>query len=387
MTVRQLSDNQLRETIRLSEYAFQYKVAKDDIDEWLEKLKKYHRVFGIYEEEQLAAKLHLLSFEVFLGAEKVKMGGVAGVATYPEFRRRGYVKELLKHAFIYMKNHGVCISMLHPFSVAFYRKFGYELLCQQRKSTLTKSDLNIAQIAGGRIKRYNKENHSDDVERVYQQFAARHPGMLVRDRDFWLDFVYDDDWIAAVYYNTSHVPRGYILYNIKDSKMKVEEFVPLDQDARQGLWHFICQHDSMVKEVVMVTPEQEPFFFTLAEPGVKTKIKPYGMVRIVDVLPFFKQYPFNWGSEGEGVFLHISDPFAAWNNLSLRLKDGEVKIVNHDAVDKGISLDINALSTALFGYKRPAELYDIGRISGPKTSIETFDGLIPNNKPFLYDYF
>ncbi len=52
------------------------------------------------------------------------MGGVAGVATYPEYRRSGYVKELLQHSLQTMKKDGYTVSMLHPFAVSFYRKYG-----------------------------------------------------------------------------------------------------------------------------------------------------------------------------------------------------------------------------------------------------------------------
>ena len=39
-------------------------------------------------------------------------------------------------------------------------------------------------------------------------------------------------------------PMGYVLYEVKGSKMKIEEFVALNDEGRDGLWNFICQHDS-----------------------------------------------------------------------------------------------------------------------------------------------
>ncbi len=69
------------------------------------------------------------------------MGGVAGVATYPEYRRSGYVKELLQHSLQTMKKDGYTVSMLHPFAVAFYRKYGWELCANLLVCHMTKSDL------------------------------------------------------------------------------------------------------------------------------------------------------------------------------------------------------------------------------------------------------
>ena len=103
MNVIQLKEDKFREALRLSEYAFQYKVEEERMQQQLTKMKESHEVYGIMEGEDLAAKLHLIPFHIYIGKEKFKMGGVAGVATYPEYRRSGYVKELLQHSLQTMK--------------------------------------------------------------------------------------------------------------------------------------------------------------------------------------------------------------------------------------------------------------------------------------------
>ena len=52
-------------------------------------MKESHEIYGIMEGKDLAAKLHLIPFHIYIGKEKFKMGGVAGVATYPEYRKVG----------------------------------------------------------------------------------------------------------------------------------------------------------------------------------------------------------------------------------------------------------------------------------------------------------
>lgn len=390
MEVIQLLEEQYLEVIRLSEYAFQYKVPEDQIEKRLQLFKKYHQIFGILEEKELTAKLHLISCEIFLGEEKFKMGGIAGVATYPEFRRNGYVKKLLKHALETMRQDGYSVSMLHPFSVSFYRKYGWELFANRLVCSLSKADLIMKEHVSGSIKRFKKDSHLKEIEIVYEQFAKKYSGMLVRDRDIWLNFVYGD-LNAAVYYNRADEPMGYILYKIESSKMKVEEFVSLNSEARTGLWNFICQHDSMIQELEMVVHEKEPLLFSLQEPRIKAEIKPYFMVRIVDVEGFIKRYPFAWENNEEEVILHISDSFAHWNNQTVVLRDKEVVMVSEEEAvalkEKGVHVNINALSTALFGYKSPWELSQIGVISGMEKDIKQFENLIPSEQPFFYDFF
>ncbi|KAA0797034.1 GNAT family N-acetyltransferase [Bacillus tropicus] len=385
MNVIRLKEDKFREALRLSEYAFQYKVEEERMQQQLTKMKESHEVYGIMEGEDLAGKLHLIPFHIYIGKEKFKMGGVAGVATYPEYRRSGYVKELLQHSLQTMKKDGYTVSMLHPFAVTFYRKYGWELCANLLVCHLTKSDLVMKKQVNGTVKRFNKENHPEEVEKLYETFAERFSGMLVRNEKWWLQAVYDD-LTLAVYYDENKTAAGYMLYKIEKSKMTVEEFVPLHNEARNGLWNFICQHDSMIKELEMTVNENEPLLYTLQEPRVKTEIKPYFMGRIVDVEQFLKQYELNWNNVQQEVILHITDSFAPWNNVSVRLVNYEITILE-EPMDKGIKLDINALSTILLGYKRPLELNELELISGSEEEIRAFENVVPVHKPFIYDFF
>ncbi|GAB6511266.1 GNAT family N-acetyltransferase [Bacillus cereus] len=385
MNVIQLKEDKFREALRLSEYAFQYKVDEERLQQQLTKMKESHEIYGIMEGEDLAAKLHLIPFHIYIGKEKFKMGGVAGVATYPEYRRSGYVKELLQHSLQTMKKDGYTVSMLHPFAVSFYRKYGWELCANLVICHMTKSDLVMKKQVNGTVKRFNKEKHPEEVEKLYEVFAERFSGMLVREKNWWLQAVYDD-LTLAIYYDENKRAAGYMLYKIENYKMTVEEFVPLHNEARNGLWNFICQHDSMIKELEMTVSENEPLLYSLQEPRVKTEIKPYFMGRIVDVEQFLKQYELNWNNVQQEVILHITDAFAPWNNVTVRLANHEITIVE-ETTEKGIKLDINALSAIMFGYKRPLELNELELISGSDEAIRSIENLVPVRKPFIYDFF
>lgn len=386
MNVIQLKEDKFREALRLSEYAFQYKVDEERLQQQLTKMKESHEIYGIMEGEDLAAKLHLIPFHIYIGKEKFKMGGVAGVATYPEYRRSGYVKELLQYSLQTMKKDGYTVSMLHPFAVSFYRKYGWELCANLVTCHMTKSDLVMKKQVNGTVKRFNKENHPEEVEKLYEVFAERFSGMLVREKNWWLQAVYDD-LTLAIYYDENKKAAGYMLYKIENYKMTVEEFVPLRNEARNGLWNFICQHDSMIKELEMTVSENEPLLYSLQEPRVKTEIKPYFMGRIVDVEQFLKQYELSWNNVQQEVILHITDAFAPWNNVSVRLANHEITIMKEETIDKGIKLDINALSTIMFGYKRPLELNELEFISGSEEEIQAFENIVPVRKAFIYDFF
>ncbi|MEQ6388656.1 GNAT family N-acetyltransferase [Bacillaceae bacterium S4-13-58] len=377
------SEKQLKESIHLSEYAFQYKVPENEMEKRLTKAKS-HDIYGIYDEAQLAAKLHLIPFEVYFEDTILKMGGIAGVATYPEYRRSGYVKHLMTNVLKEMRDKGYSISMLHPFHIGFYRKYGWEITSNRKISTLSKGDLSRLEHVPGKVKRYSKDSHNLDVEVVYNEFSKKFVGMLVRTKNWWQDAIYYD-LTVAVYYNKSNQPKGYMLYSVKKNKMTIDEFMPLDHEARVGLWNFICQHDSMVDEVEITTDEREPLFYLLQDPRIKSEVKPYFMGRIVDVALFFDQLSPYYSKVRSPITLKIIDEFAPWNNQSIQITSGGYSI-GHDK-ENALKLSINTLTTAFFGYMSPIQLAEIGLIKGENDAVHQLDYLVGKKKPYLADFF
>ena len=70
----------------------------------------------------------------------------------------------------------------------------------------------------------------------------------------------------------------------------------------------------------------------------------------------------------------------------MRLANYEITIIE-ELMDKGIKLDINALSTILLGYKRPLELNELELISGREEEIQAFEKIVPVREAFIYDFF
>ncbi|WP_332689421.1 GNAT family N-acetyltransferase [Halalkalibacter lacteus] len=386
MDVVNIGEERYLEAIRLSEYAFQNRVADEQLEERLTHLKKHQQLIGIIEEDALVAKLHFLPLEVYVGDMKIKMGGIAGVATYPEFRRNGFVKEMLITILERMRSEGYSISMLYPFSVPFYRRYGWELFSNRIKATMSKSDLHFQAATEGKIRRMFNSPPIQELNDLYETYAKNYSGMLVREQDWWEKIVKDQQ--IAIYYDQANQPSGYIMYTVKNKTMKVEELVTLNAEAKRGIWNYICQHDSMSDDFEIITHEKEPLLFSINEPRVKLEITPYFMARIVDVELLFKTYVLNWGSDIEELVLQVSDSYAAWNDKTFVLTPNKIFIEGRDVRrEKSLHLSINALSTILFGYKTPSELSEVGQVKGKREEIEKFERLLPKRAPFFYDFF
>lgn len=390
MEIKKLEEQQYEESMKLSMYAFQYEVPESDIPKRKEMLKD-HNVLCVWDANQLAAKLHILPLSVYVNGHTWKMGGVAGVATYPEYRRKGYVKALIIESLKEMRQEGQILSFLHPFDIHFYRKFGWEILSDYRKSIIEKIDLKKLENVSGNIKRYKKEDHSPMIEKIYSKYASKYTGMLHRDTKWWLNSIYSDSQIA-VYLDEGGNGQGYLLYNVKDNEMDVQEFVTLNHEAAKGLWNFICQHDSMINKVKILTSVHDSFPYYLKQPKVQMEVFPYFMARIVDVEMCLKKFIYN--KVDKSVFLHVEDTFAPWNNGTYLISNEEIKVFKEKDGARcvqepkvGIKLNINSLAAILLGYKRPYELFDLGEMVGRIDDIEALEQLIPKQKSFFYDFF
>ncbi|MEH7177306.1 GNAT family N-acetyltransferase [Neobacillus vireti] len=390
MEIRDVTEKDYVESMKLSMYAFQYEIPEESKAARVELLKS-QRLIGAWKDNNLAAKLHIIPHQVYVNGQEWKMGGLAGVAAYPEYRRTGFVKKLIFHGLEIMRSEEQIVSFLHPFDIGFYRKFGWEVFTENKKLLIEKKDLKFLETQPGTVKRFAKENHHPDIEKVYSRFSHKYTGMLVRELNWWKNSIYGDGQIA-VYYSETNEALGYLLYEVKDRKMDVQEFVTLTQEARFGLWNFICQHDSMVENVTILTSNHELLQYTLQQPKVKMEVTPYFMARIVDAEKCLKKFQLN--NLPTKIFLHIEDEFAPWNIGSYLIGNGETKVYKDKPGStciqpplRGIRLDINSLTAILFGYKRPVELYELGYIKGHESEIAVLEKLIPHSKPFFYDFF
>jgi len=391
--MRKLEKNEVIDAVRLSEYAFQYTMPKEELDD---KIKGYseHEIWGDFEGDELAAKLHLIDFETWLSGKKIKMGGVASVATYPEHRRGGRVARLLRNGLFEMKQKGQTISFLHPFQISFYRKFGYEVLNNWKKVELKAQDLKPLLAVSGKVRRVELDHVFEVLNPVYEAFATRFNGMLVRTENWWKERVYSKGFRFATYTNEEGNITGYIYYKIENRTLEVEEMVCLDGESRRGLWNYLCQHDSMVDHATILTNESDQLAYLLANPKVRTTVEPYFMARIVDVENFLKEYPFTLESD-ETLFLHITDDQAEWNNGSYLIDREGVKVFKGDKANatcahppkRGIRCTINTLTSVLTGYQEPFFLYEAGLLEGSKEDVARLQRIRSAKETNFMDFF
>ena len=81
------------------------------------------------------------SMKVNIHDNIMEMGGITGVATYPEYTGRGLIHSLMRRAINYMHDQEFPISFLYPYSIPFYRKMGWEIVSDKITFTIRDTQL------------------------------------------------------------------------------------------------------------------------------------------------------------------------------------------------------------------------------------------------------
>ncbi|MFZ2538742.1 MAG: GNAT family N-acetyltransferase, partial [Oscillospiraceae bacterium] len=81
------------------------------------------------EDDKVIATVGCYQYQVYFDGQIVNMSAIGGVATYPEYRNKGAIRECFQKSFEYMEQNNQVLSFMYPFSSSYYRQFGYGPLC------------------------------------------------------------------------------------------------------------------------------------------------------------------------------------------------------------------------------------------------------------------
>ncbi|MNW33838.1 Enhanced intracellular survival protein [compost metagenome] len=390
MNIRQFRADEFDKNMALSEYAFQARLTEEQREAIRERFKPEDS-WGIFRGEDLQAKLTIIPLETYIHGQTFQMGGIAGVATWPEKRRGGMVSRLLVHALGEMKHAGQTLSFLHPFSFPFYRKFGWEIYTEYRKYTIPAEKFPRKTVEEGEIRRDIRDIAV--LSSIYDVYARRYNGTLARSESWWKERVFRDQRYTAVYYNGSDVPEGYVLYKIENRELLCSELVFTTERARRGLWTYLANHDSMVERGIFTdVPMDDAMPYLLQDPRVQQEIIPYFMGRIVDASAFWSQYPFLPSAEDTRFTLALTDPYAPWNDGVWEIAissggQGSWRPSTVEAEKADLTCDIQALSAMMIGYRNPIYLLTWEKLQGSSSIAATWAARLPQATTHLMDHF
>ncbi|MBR5221186.1 MAG: GNAT family N-acetyltransferase [Clostridia bacterium] len=180
---------------------------------------------------------------------------IGGVGTRPQFRRQGTVRELLENLMQSSRENGWYVSLLHPFSFSYYRKFGYERVSDTIIADMPMTALDFLPRYSDLVQLEEAE-HPEDILGLFASFNKNRN--LSFDR-FSVDQFKKSKCYTYLYYNEVGTCTGYVITQIENhydginrmisDNLHVWEMGYLDRDALLHLLSFLRMFEGELKTI------------------------------------------------------------------------------------------------------------------------------------------
>lgn len=329
------------------------------------------------------------------GGRRLPMVGIAGVATAPERRGRGYAQRMMKACVEELAGLGVAMSTLFASTRELYRKVGYE-----QAGVHAAVRVPVAGLGGGACELAVRPLVAADeagVREVQGAWGLMWPGSLARGKYIW-------DRIAE--------NRGnkYDAFGVVGPLGQIEGYVYLSQVRRPDA----MKHDVLVSDVAWTTPRAGRTllaflggFGTMADevevlgspghpllamaPGVERRVTrcEMWMVRLTDVQAALAERGY-CPSVRASVVLDVHDELLPQNDglWTLDVEDGLARVKQGGDHTQALRLGVRGLAAIFTGHMRASHAALLGwaHAQSPGT-LRAADAVFGGGEPWLADFF
>ncbi len=295
MIIRQLTEKDIDSYNEVSSSSFIWNVEPSD-----NKLPEGIIMGALLDDDKtVTAALECIPFECFFGTSVIRCVGIGGVCSKPEYRRGGTVRAIFGQVFRMSAEHNWDFSLLGPFSIPYYRKFGYDTSVSHLHATAPFTALsNIARCGDVEIVR---REDADKLIETYNRLAKSTNLLVVRRSP---DDFYCDPYTKCEYtylYLREGQAEGYVSFKADraTSCLTVKEILFADKEALLGLLGFLRTYDGNFKTIEFSSlPLTTPLLHIIDEPRAFTVTRhPGDSGRIFNMTNILKanRYPEQYG--------------------------------------------------------------------------------------------
>ena len=396
--IRKLAEKDREAYRKLMRYAFE--TAKNNYEDlkWPSDKIPIDWHYGAFDEEQLVAGTGIIPFEIRMRSQDFKMYGVGGVASKPEYRNRGIIREIMIEMFKDMHENNIPLSVLYPFKLFFYERLGYKLVDDHFAYEFKISDI-IFKKTDYHMKEVERIN--DDIRSVYDKAISNFDYIAKRPEIQYYRGLYKNNYKFICYNGNQPVGYVIIIFTKKNEEawlkhpektIVIQESFWLDQTAKQTIFNFLRSHrdHGQRKYIGGFFSANEIIIDLLKTPRIKSRrVMDNSLLRIIDaktVLGNLKYSPDTFS-----ITFHIHDEFCPWNNgfFTLTSEEKEINVEFHNSSEKkaDIEIDISYLAQILAGFRTIKDLLDFGFIAVNHEKFELLQDLFPLANNYFHDFF
>ena len=330
--------------------------SKEEVDFYFSTLYKRENYLVLEENQEVKASLHENKYNLVIGGEIVPSFYIVGVAVLPQFRGRGYMKELISHSLNSAKDKGFEFVYLAPINSALYRKLGFEHI-----TDLEKYNFSMNELENKKIDRdyYIKKLESHLIDRdicdlidIYGTTMKDFFLYVKRDKRTFknlLSEIFSDGGEVYIFYRNG-TPEGYLTF-YKDEKIFVREIFGKNKHVIDTMLGFLKTFKEYYPDIVIQTPVRQALnFYFDNQKKIEKTVEPFIMGRIVNPAAILARV----AKKDMNIKIRIDDDVIKSNSGFYTLENGHVTFSEVGTWD--IRVGIGALAQLLFGYSTFDEL-------------------------------
>jgi len=246
---------------------------------------------GAFDDGRLAAVAACIDFDLHLGDRWVKASGIAGVATYPEYRRQRLVNLLLTDCLKKLHANKVAVASLWPFSYPFYERMGWAVTDMQNEVEVSLSSLRGIQGDAHAYKTVEPANLAP-VMAMHERWSEQLNLSIRRNEYRWKELLQDPVCRHRLFIHQD----GYMLWNVGQSTentLLVREWCYLSDKAFvDGLTLLSHMDTKQFGKAKLLLPELETVLRLggmACAPDIR--VRPGMMSRVVNLEAFLAALP------------------------------------------------------------------------------------------------
>jgi predicted acetyltransferase len=339
----------------------------------------------IMDGDVMAATYVVDDFSGYIRGKLMKIGGISCVATYPQYRRKGYVGKMLVKSLSDMRERGQYVSALQPFKFSFYRRYGYETCAMNL--ILTADPNNIKLPKGFKplpITTIPQEETYEAVKELRDHIGSEYNLIQLKTQAAWSLYMFKErDTLHAVMDGDKVI--GYMISRLENkdgkSNLRIMELVAETENARLTLLDYIKKHGDQSPKFIWKPFGDEPitdYFHEQWENHVQYTQHGAIMFRVVDVAKAVEtlDYPIDLSGSFK---LSINDPYAKWNNncFSIEIIKGKASVVESSVSTPDMEMNIQEFTQLFVGYRSIHQLVSGGRAKINTEKKELIDRMFP----------
>jgi predicted N-acetyltransferase YhbS len=393
--IRELDgDERSAVSLPVQAYAFQSSPADEGLTEALRRNQRYYEgnVTLVVEENGVAmADASGIPMRQNIRGNVYPMAGVAGVATLPLARRRGFARKLVTALLARMRDSGHVVSALYPFRPSFYERFGFVGLPRTRTVAFSPScfaDLLHAELPG--------EVTWEPAAAGYKTYRAFTERLLARQHGFSVLPEYravevrdaDDRWVVMAWAGGEAVAAATYRITGYAGVLTADDMLTADPLGRALLLQFFARHIDQVSRVeVQVGAGELPELWAtdmaaVTQATTSFPASPAPMARVLSLGPLS-----GMPAGDERVTVEVAaDPFIGGVHV-LDGRSGSLEITSGTGPAPEATLTAAGLSALVYGVLDPGDVVVRGLGDIPADAAARLRRLFPRQVPYLYARF